>query len=151
MKRIDVEGQVVFETPYEEVAGIGDRIQVGADPLADQNVDGRECEGEAFLGFENAIEETVFRIAVVIAVASETEFVKEHPINNDASFAWRARFDEQLAAAIGDRVEMGADQFRSEVWVSDAANVDHAGFQLVIQRLDEGFELLVWVGVAKLF
>lgn len=86
-------------------------------------------------------EEAVERVGIVLGVAVETVFVKEHAIDDAAFFAGGHGFGEKFAAASGEGVELFAAGADVDPWENGAVEQEGAGFEFVVEGADEADEL----------
>ena len=110
-----------------------DRLQLQPDTLGDEQVDDGQGDRDALAPGEHLVEVTVERIRVMIGVAVQGEFVEQHTIEHAALFPDGRWLGDQLAAARGQRVQLGAAGAHVEVGVDRAAEQQRAGLKLVVE------------------
>lgn len=112
IKGVDEEGDFFQVTPYDKVPGQSDGFEVQIESVCDKEIQNTEGNGEPFAAGNDLVDETVFRVGVVLGIAPEAPFVKEHAVDDAATLARGSGLDGELAAALGDFVDgslAGAD------------------------------------------
>ena len=130
--------------------GQRDCRQLQPDTLGDEQVDDGQGDRDALAPCEHLVEVAVERIRVIIGVAVQAEFVEQHAVEHAALFPGGRRLGDQLAAARGQRVQLGAAGAHVEIGVDRAAEQQRAGLKLVVERTDEAPELAHRVGEIQL-
>ena len=137
IKGVDVKRGVFVEAADEKVAGQADGLEGQTEAFGDEQIDDAERNRQADAAGEHAVEKAVLRIGVVLDVAAEAPLVEQHAVDDAAFLAGAGGFGDELGAAGGDGIELLVAAADVEGGIDGACEQERAGFELVVERLDE--------------
>ena len=141
LESVDKERLTFIETADHEMAGDADWIEPKATAIAHKDIKDGEGDRNSFSALDYLVDETVSGVAIVLGISDVPEFVKEHAVDNPAFLADRHGLNDQLQAAGGHGVEMGAALADGKLRIERPAHEKHAGFELIVHRANESTEL----------
>ena len=130
---VDEEGAVFGVAADHEMSGQADGFEFETEAVSDEQVNVAKGNRDAFAAGEDLVEEAVEWIGVVLGVAVETVFVKEHPVDDATFFADGHGLGEKFAAAGGEGIELFAAGADVDARENGAIEQKGAGFEFVVE------------------
>ena len=132
VERVDEGGVKAVVVADDEMAWQADAVDGLGEAAGDFDIDGRESDGNAEAGFENAVEATVGGIVIVGLIAAEAEFAEEPGVGFGDEAGAVGEVGDAVGNGGGVAVEFAEARAGVEIGIFDAGEFEGGAVEVDI-------------------